>query len=937
MGSSAKAAVLLALAAPVDCILQNPNFPQCSHASRGTNVIVSADGTVNLISNASLPQLAQGTSTLYAGPSGASCDFHGVIVVGGPLSLVTGSAYYTYSTMIRRSLQLFAEWFNTERKGLIVQGKQYALAFAWVDDASSKVQVANATAHAVRKYNADFVFGGYSSGLTKHTAQQASVDGKLMLAAGASVSSIYAQNNLSFGLLPKATIYHASSLALIAAKAAQIDALSEYDATAASSQRACARVSTSGTANCVDALTVGFIQASASFSKTMCSSGPSVAMELGMAVATNADGTPLIVTIPQSPSVAEAAAALRRHQAAKVTVLVACSYYTTARAIVGALEELDFSPLAVIASSAVTTAPWGKAVRDGWFQGEYVLGPTPWHRTKPTRGAFSGMTSMEFYERFRAMYSGAEVSYHGVAPFGQACTLLHAIERADSFDTESIASQLQQLRLAEFYADISFDEHGQYAGQMLVTQWPKGSSVLGVDASEEVVAPPESVTTGDFAFPIPSWARRRCAAFGPVDDPATANRSTLLRQECTSHGSCDDEGRCVCDVGYGGISCQLSLSGANYLPLSLVLTSYSVNGAFVLLVLACIAWTVRHRRHEVVRSSQPAFMIYMAVGAIVLLLAVVPMAIDHRGDHDGIRSVPPGAASRYPHLDIACNAQVWLYFIGFAIMYGALLGRIWRLMLMMPSRRSLHTHGAGRQSAMRMISLVLLEGLILGVWVALEPLHWQVVEHGSRSDEGVILESHGECSFAEGLAPIFLAILVTIHAVLLVYGNVLCYQARAMPTRFHEAKYLTFAFGNNLQSTLIAALLLIFLADKPLAFFIVKWMLTLTVGGGTLCLIFLPKIGLVHLWPNGNDTRISETIRRAKNKPAVSRWVQRASSQSVMGSELSFDHGPGTDDIEPSDQGPGTDGIEPSSAETQRPRDDADDDGRQKTVKESDV
>ena len=82
------AAVLLVLATPVGCIIQNPNFPQCSDASRGTNVIVAADGTVNLISNASLPRLAEGTSTLYAGPSAASCDFHGVIVVGGPLSLV---------------------------------------------------------------------------------------------------------------------------------------------------------------------------------------------------------------------------------------------------------------------------------------------------------------------------------------------------------------------------------------------------------------------------------------------------------------------------------------------------------------------------------------------------------------------------------------------------------------------------------------------------------------------------------------------------------------------------------------------------------------------------------------------------------------------------------------------------------------------------------
>lgn len=155
----------------VACTIENPNFPQCRDEARGTNVIVAADGTVTTLVNATLPQLAQGTSTLYAGPSAASCEFNGVVIVGGPLSLVRGSTYHTYSAMIRRSLQLFAEWMNSERGGLTVQGNRYALAFAWVDDASSKRQVANATVHAVRKHNADFVFGGYSSVRTPPTTR----------------------------------------------------------------------------------------------------------------------------------------------------------------------------------------------------------------------------------------------------------------------------------------------------------------------------------------------------------------------------------------------------------------------------------------------------------------------------------------------------------------------------------------------------------------------------------------------------------------------------------------------------------------------------------------------------------------------------------------------------------------------------------------------
>ena len=139
---------------------------------------------------------------------------------------------------------------------------------------------------------------------------------------------------------------------------------------------------------------------------------------------------------------------------------------------------------------------------------------------------------------------------------------------------------------------------------MLAVQWPAGCSRLGDAATEVVVAPPESVTIGSFDFPTPSWAQRRCAAFGSIDDAASTNRTMPLARECTAHGVCDHDGRCICDPGYAGVSCHLALAGANYLPRSLVVTSYVVNGLFSLVALGFILWTIRHRHHEVVRNSQ---------------------------------------------------------------------------------------------------------------------------------------------------------------------------------------------------------------------------------------------------------------------------------------------------------------------------------------------
>ena len=122
-------------------------------------------------------------------------------------------------------MQLFADHVNTEMGGVNVGGKKLAIRFVWVDDKSSKTQVMNATAVALRHAGgADFAWAGYSSGLTIYTTKQTSAEGLLMMSGGAASSSAFNQNNLSFGLFPPAASYTLASLQGIAAAADKIDA-----------------------------------------------------------------------------------------------------------------------------------------------------------------------------------------------------------------------------------------------------------------------------------------------------------------------------------------------------------------------------------------------------------------------------------------------------------------------------------------------------------------------------------------------------------------------------------------------------------------------------------------------------------------------------------------------------------------------------------------
>jgi len=106
---------------------------------------------------------------------------------------------------------------------------------------------------------------------------------------------------------------------------------------------------------------------------------------------------------------------------------------------------------------------------------------------------------------------------------------------------------------------------------------------------------------------------------------------------------------------------------------------------------------------------------------------------------------------------------------------------------------------------------------------------------------GRVIERHGTCNTQHaGLC--FLFSIVGLNILLLLYGNLLVYQSRNLPTMYNEGKYIAFCVANNLQTTLFGLLLSLFIYDTPIAFFIIKWISLLVCDAGALLLIFVPKI-----------------------------------------------------------------------------------------------
>ena len=215
----------------------------------------------------------------------------------------------------------------------------------------------------------------------------------------------------------------------------------------------------------------GFIQADYLFTRLQCDFGPGNAAEAGLRVVNTTNPVVEIsYTGGQYPTDAEMDRALTTFRDAGVNVIIGCTMYETGIAMVNSLERLNYSPYAVTHSNSRPSV-FTPQIIGGYWQGEYLLGPTPWHRSRPGVGSVSGLTSEDYYSRYTASYNEAEAgNWAGAWNFGLGLAYVDAIERAQSLETDDVARALRDADFTDFMGRVVFDPNNQNDLSMLVVQ-----------------------------------------------------------------------------------------------------------------------------------------------------------------------------------------------------------------------------------------------------------------------------------------------------------------------------------------------------------------------------------------------------------------------------------------------------------------------------------
>ena len=396
------------------------------------------------------------------------------------------------------------------------------------------------------------------------------LDGVLLMAAAAANPDVFAGRELTFGALPPDITYLTNALRAVADAAANRGIMSAE-------------------------LKLGVVYHP--HLRTMCARVAEQAEALGITVIVAPRSWRTVASeqpLESNATDERVDTVLRELRADGVNFVVGCVYVGGGMAVMEGMERVDYAPHAVALTSTVDISNYQARVGNGWWQGEYALGVSPWHSSLTHRGNFSGMDSAEFLQRYHTRYSETP-SYHGPASFAVVCALAAAIEGAGSVNPRDVAARLRGLKLQEFgfYSPIDFSQAGgQNVPEMLVVQFPPGGTDLKIVYPERV----PSTSVGIIQFPMPLWGKRRCSKLGPGvkygDQLPLVARPT---SECFGHGTCvvdyadvvsrdkHEVYKCKCDVDtfgeWSGKSCEVYMKLSNH--------NTGIPGWIIALVVVC--------------------------------------------------------------------------------------------------------------------------------------------------------------------------------------------------------------------------------------------------------------------------------------------------------------------------------------------------------------
>ncbi|XP_026076783.1 probable G-protein coupled receptor 179 [Carassius auratus] len=282
-----------------------------------------------------------------------------------------------------------------------------------------------------------------------------------------------------------------------------------------------------------------------------------------------------------------------------------------------------------------------------------------------------------------------------------------------------------------------------------------------------------------------------------------------------------------CDECEDGVPCWVQ---EDWLLRTAVL---AVQGLFMVLVLLSMLMAYQCRRTKRIRSSGLLLLEMILCGSLLLYFPVFILYFN------------PST--------FRCILLRWVRLLGFAIVYGTLLLKMYRVLRVFLSRTAQRVPYITTTGVLRMLGVIVLTvSWFLCAWTA------GVLQNRDRNVPLLIISSTSE---GQGFRVCDLDrwdyMMAVAELLFLCWGSFLCSAVKTVPSAFHEPRYISIAIHNELLLSSVFHLLRFarpsIHPDWMLLLFFTHTHVTITV---TLGLLFVPKF--LHMSPTGQEEIAAE-------------------------------------------------------------------------------
>jgi ABC-type branched-subunit amino acid transport system substrate-binding protein len=640
--------------------------------------------------------------------------------------------------------------------------------------------------------NTDFFLGPYASGLTAPQSRITNEAKKILLAGGAATTSVFADRPFSFGTFPPTSKYMASAIELLAQSGAK---------------------------------SVAAIWEAPSFTKGVCAALQGLTQIHDMTL----DDTQ---EVKKDPELQDFLPVAQRLKEKNPDVVVTCVYDAACSKWITAMRQVNWSPKAQVFTICVGLEYFESQVS---YDAQFMIGVTPWDKSLKVTDAVTGWSANDFHQEF-SKFKGQVPTYHAASSASTVSILVQAIEQAGPLqwnNSSRIAEILSTSTFPTMYGIMSFDENGQSSAPSLATQYDSNGIVQTVY--------PKLISSGDLIYPMPTWLQRDCTNAG----------------SCTEFGVCNRDGVCECeDAGFRsyGIgedaTCVPFGPGENYNYLSsgLLALGYSLVALQGVFSFICIFWTLYFAKRSIVKTSQPVFLIMIALGCFMIVLSIIPTGIQGgyryvKDDNTGLETEELNDS--IPRLDAACMAWPWVYFLGFSLTFASLFAKLWRIKKVFSSAEKFRRTVVSAKDVFYIIVIIVgLNVTFLLIWQFVAPLQWHRKVLGTAF--GFATESVGECRPKNNWGWYLAIPPLAFEIIVLLYSLFISYQTRKVPSGLAERKWILFSVGAIFELALLGVPILVISRDNSSTYYFVRAAILFLQGFTVSVLIFVPKILMLH-------------------------------------------------------------------------------------------